>query len=84
MLSLLPKISVALLFANGAVANNDAWDLKKLTSFVTFGNSYTDESRLGYFINNNGSAPPVGYIAPEVRCILQIHKPITFFPLLHA
>ena len=28
-------------------------------------NSYTDESRLGYFINHNGQAPPVGYLLPE-------------------
>jgi hypothetical protein len=27
--------------------------------------SYTDESRLGYFINHNGSAPPVGTLLPE-------------------
>jgi hypothetical protein len=27
--------------------------------------SYTDESRLGYFINHNGSAPPPGLLLPE-------------------
>ncbi|KAG9002776.1 hypothetical protein FRB94_004723 [Tulasnella sp. JGI-2019a] len=35
-----------------------------ITDLVTFGDSYTDEGRLGYFINHNGSAPPVGYVPP--------------------
>jgi hypothetical protein len=35
-------------------------------TLVTFGDSYTDENRLGYFINNNGSAPPVGWDQPVV------------------
>jgi hypothetical protein len=35
---------------------------------VTFGDSYTDENRLGYFINNNGSAPPVGWNGGVVCC----------------
>jgi hypothetical protein len=41
------------------------WDLAKFTSLVTFGDSYTDDSRLGYFIAN-GTAPPVGYDNPAV------------------
>ena len=40
------------------------WDLSKFTSLVVFGDSYTDDSRLGYFINNDGDAPPVGYENP--------------------
>ncbi|KAF2836013.1 carbohydrate esterase family 16 protein [Patellaria atrata CBS 101060] len=43
----------------------DVWSIRKLRSLVAFGDSYTDESRLGYFYNNNGSAPPVGWIGPE-------------------
>ncbi len=34
-------------------------------SLVTFGDSYTDESRLSWFISHNGSAPPVGALLPE-------------------
>ncbi|CZT19571.1 related to GDSL lipase/acylhydrolase family protein [Ramularia collo-cygni] len=40
------------------------WGLKKFTSWCSFGDSYTDDSRLSYFINNNGSAPPVGWVNP--------------------
>ena len=43
-----------------------SWDLKKFTSLVIFGDSYSDDSRLGYFINNNGTAPPVGWVDPVV------------------
>ena len=43
-----------------------AWSVKQFSSLVTFGDSYTDENRLGYFINNNGSAPPPGTLLPEV------------------
>ncbi|KAL0933164.1 acetyl esterase [Colletotrichum truncatum] len=39
--------------------------LKKLENLVTFGDSYTDEGRLGYFINHNGTAPPAGTLLPE-------------------
>ncbi|KAK1967114.1 acetyl esterase [Colletotrichum sublineola] len=38
--------------------------IKKFENLVTFGDSYTDEGRLGYFINNNGSAPPAGVLLP--------------------
>jgi len=40
-------------------SSQSCWD-GKFKTLVTFGDSYTDENRLGYFINNNGSAPPVG------------------------
>lgn len=42
------------------------WSLKKFTSLVAFGDSYTDDSRLGYFGSHNGSAPPVGWVNPAV------------------
>ncbi len=42
-----------------------AWDLKKFSSLVIFGDSYSDDSRLGYFISNG--TPPVGWINPPVR-----------------
>ena len=46
--------------------STNSWDLKNFTSFVVFGDSYTDENRLGYFASHNGSAPPVGWVEPEV------------------
>jgi hypothetical protein len=48
----------------GGVAGS--WRDGKFKTLVTFGDSYTDENRLGYFINNNGSAPPVAWQQPEV------------------
>jgi hypothetical protein len=41
-----------------------SWGLKKFTSLVAFGDSYTDDSRLSYFGSHNGSAPPVGWENP--------------------
>jgi hypothetical protein len=43
-----------------------AWKEGKFKTLVTFGDSYTDENRLGYFIQNNGTAPPVGWEQPVV------------------
>lgn len=64
-------LGALLVAANGANAfrpgtNGSPWDLKNFSSFVVFGDSYTDDSRLGYFINNNGSAPPTGWVDPVV------------------
>jgi hypothetical protein len=42
------------------------WSIKNLKSVVTFGDSYTDESRVVYFIDHNGTAPPAGWIEPVV------------------
>ncbi|KAL1606009.1 hypothetical protein SLS59_003133 [Nothophoma quercina] len=41
-----------------------AWREGNIKTLVTFGDSYTDENRLGYFIANNGTAPPVGWDQP--------------------
>ncbi|CAD6502281.1 BgTH12-02519 [Blumeria graminis f. sp. triticale] len=38
--------------------------IPSLTNLVVFGDSYTDESRLPYFINHNGTAPPTGFLPP--------------------
>lgn len=46
------------------------WGLKKFTSLVAFGDSYTDDSRLNYFGEHNGTAPPVGWVDPVVCEIL--------------
>ncbi|EER36829.1 GDSL lipase/acylhydrolase [Histoplasma capsulatum H143] len=43
---------------------HSAWKLRHMDQLVTFGNSYTDESRLLYFVLNQ-EAPPIGWIAPE-------------------
>lgn len=64
-------LGALLVAANGANAfrpgtNGSPWDLKNFSSLVVFGDSYTDDSRLGYFINNNGSAPPTGWVDPVV------------------
>ena len=36
-----------------------------LDTLVTFGDSFTDNGRLGYYINNNGKAPPPGQLHKE-------------------
>jgi len=48
----------------GHPSKSEAWSIKKFTSLVAFGDSYTDDSRLGYFASHNGSAPPVGWVNP--------------------
>ncbi|OBT41293.1 hypothetical protein VE00_08422 [Pseudogymnoascus sp. WSF 3629] len=40
------------------------WGLKKFKNLVSFGDSYTDESRLGYFQQHNGQGPPAGTLLP--------------------
>jgi hypothetical protein len=52
-------------------SSSGSWDLREFTSLVTFGDSYTDESRFGYFISHNGSAPPVGWVDPPVSFVHQ-------------
>jgi len=53
-------------------SHSSAWNLEQFTSLVVFGDSYSDDSRLGYFIANNGSAPPVGWVDPVVRVAKQL------------
>jgi hypothetical protein len=67
--------SIRLLVANLAITGGIAggWRDGKFKTLVTFGDSYTDENRLGYFINNNGSAPPVAWQQPVVsRTLAQL------------
>jgi phospholipase/lecithinase/hemolysin len=59
---MLPLLAAAAALA-GAVSAKSC-GLKRFENFVTFGDSFTDEGRLGYFINNNGSAPPAGTLLP--------------------
>ncbi|CAI6337060.1 unnamed protein product [Periconia digitata] len=37
------------------------WQPGKFKTLVTFGDSYTDENRLGFFASHNGTAPPPGW-----------------------
>lgn len=37
----------------------------RLQNLVTFGDSYTDEGRLDYLVNNNGTMPPIGELLSE-------------------
>ncbi|KAH8659248.1 GDSL lipase/esterase [Tricladium varicosporioides] len=48
----------------GNHGGSKAW-VKDFKNLVAFGDSYTDESRLGYFFSHNGSAPPPGLLLPE-------------------
>lgn len=36
----------------------------RVKNLIVFGDSYTDEGRLSYFINHGGDAPPVGVAIP--------------------
>ena len=68
-------VAVFLAAAAGAAAassRNPSWDVTAFKNLITFGDSYTDESRLAYFINHNGEAPPVGTYLPEVMIALMI------------
>jgi len=50
---------------NPPASSNSVWSVSNFRSLLTFGDSYTDESRLGWFINHNGTAPPAGTLLPE-------------------
>lgn len=45
------------------------WSARQFRSLITFGDSYTDENRLNYFLLHNGSAPPSGTFLPEVSLV---------------
>lgn len=60
--------SIALGAASAEYITN-AWQAQDFKTLVTFGDSYTDENRLGYFASHNGSAPPVGVDLGVVRLI---------------
>lgn len=55
----LPALAVA------SVAAASSCGLRKFENLITFGDSWTDTGRLGYFINNEGNAPPAGEALPE-------------------
>ncbi|RAH56722.1 GDSL lipase/acylhydrolase family protein [Aspergillus piperis CBS 112811] len=62
----LPRcVSVILLGLEAALAEStQKWSIQDFKTLVTFGDSYTDDTRISYFINHNGSAPPVGWVEP--------------------
>lgn len=64
----LPRfLSVILLGLEAALAEStQKWSIQDFKTLVTFGDSYTDDTRISYFINHNGSAPPVGWVEPIV------------------
>jgi hypothetical protein len=67
--AVLRLLALNLSFATGlAEQSNGTWTAGKFKTLVTFGDSYTDENRLGYFIQNKGAAPPVGWDQPVVCC----------------
>ncbi|RFU30577.1 hypothetical protein B7463_g5801, partial [Scytalidium lignicola] len=55
---------VSLLAASAIASSTKPW-VRYFDNLVTFGDSYTDENRLGYFISHNGQAPPPGLLLPE-------------------
>ena len=48
---------------------SSAWSLAQFSSLITFGDSYTDENRLNYFLEHAGAAPPPGTFLPEVTAL---------------
>ncbi|KAF2443003.1 carbohydrate esterase family 16 protein [Karstenula rhodostoma CBS 690.94] len=54
------SFSGILLGAVSAQYTTNAWQAQDFKTLVAFGDSYTDENRLGYFGSHNGSAPPIG------------------------
>jgi len=64
LLSCLTSLATASLLQKRANAS-DAWYLERFTNLLTFGDSYTDENRLAYFITHQGNGPPPGTVLPE-------------------
>jgi hypothetical protein len=65
-------ISLSVVYGHPRPANapggstDPSWSLDNFKSLVTFGDSYTDESRGNYFVSHGGNPPPVGWIEPVV------------------
>ncbi|KAK0659761.1 hypothetical protein QBC41DRAFT_44654 [Cercophora samala] len=53
------RFSILLAAASGSIAAASR-DRKSFNNLVAFGDSYTDNGRLGHYINNGGKAPPPG------------------------
>jgi phospholipase/lecithinase/hemolysin len=50
----------SLLLTGASVAAAERCSSRPFDNFVTFGDSYTDNGRLGYYISHHGQAPPPG------------------------
>ncbi|CAN8102604.1 unnamed protein product [Discula destructiva] len=55
---------LALTSATGATATA-SHSSASFSNLVTFGDSYTDNGRLSYYVDNNGSAPLAGVLPPQ-------------------
>ncbi len=51
--------------ASAVMAAQPSGNSGSFQTLVTFGDSYTDNGRLGYYINNGGKAPPAGQMQDE-------------------
>lgn len=62
---------IALTLASGSLASSVRRDIHKgfgnVNSLVVFGDSFTDEGRLGYMFGNGGAFPPDNWDPPEVH-----------------
>ncbi|KAK5169906.1 uncharacterized protein LTR77_005884 [Saxophila tyrrhenica] len=66
MLWLVLCLVPALTYAQTCPATTSSpWRLSTSNRLVTFGDSYTDESRLQYMIDHDGKVPPLGTQLPE-------------------
>lgn len=64
-------LGLALLIDVGLAGSAQKWGPRNLKSLVTFGDSYTDDSRLNYITEHKGEAPPAGWVQPVVRNPIQ-------------
>ncbi|KAK0645674.1 GDSL lipase/esterase [Cercophora newfieldiana] len=62
---LLPLLLSGLTLAAAAAADRRPAGKQSFDILVTFGDSYTDNGRLGYYINNRGNPPPAGQLHTE-------------------
>ncbi|KAJ3033295.1 hypothetical protein HDV00_006533, partial [Rhizophlyctis rosea] len=63
-MKVLSVLAVTSLSSLAAAASYSTPFFGTITDMVSFGDSYTDESRIGYFIGHNDTAPPAGWEAP--------------------
>jgi phospholipase/lecithinase/hemolysin len=61
------RLPVILAGTSVAVAHATGVSKAAFKTLVTFGDSYTDNGRLGYYINNGGKAPPAGQYHPTTN-----------------
>jgi phospholipase/lecithinase/hemolysin len=62
---LIPTAWCTVVPRHGHPSQHSVWSISNFKSLITFGDSYTDESRLGSFITHNGTAPAAGTLLPE-------------------